>query len=73
MQRRRRSFLRCRSLSHDLPAQYGSSRQVALSDFLVDPLKYDAIYQFLISGNLHALEKIMGEHQPCLVGGSGND
>ena len=40
---------------------------------LFDPLKCEAIYQFLISGNLHAFEKITGERKPCLVGGSSYD
>ena len=38
--------------------------QVALLDILFNPLKCEAVYQFLISGNLHAFENIVGEHQP---------
>jgi hypothetical protein len=49
------------------------SRQVALSHVLFDPLKCEAIYQFLINGNLHGFEVIMGERQSCLIGGSGYD
>ncbi len=51
------------SLANDRNGQVGSIRFIApirLVRFLVDLLKCEAIYQFVISGNLHALKKIMG-------------
>jgi hypothetical protein len=41
-----------------LSAQYGSSGQIRFVRFLVDLLKCEATYRFLISGNLHALKNI---------------
>jgi hypothetical protein len=40
---------------------------------LFDPLEREAIYQFLISPNLHVFETIMGKDQSCLVGWSSYD
>jgi hypothetical protein len=46
--------------------------QVAVSNALFDPLKCEAVKQFLISGNLHAFEKIMPQGLARLVAaGSG--
>ncbi len=46
-------------------------RFIAPSCVLFHPLKREAIYEFLISGDLHAFEKVMRKRQPCLVRGSG--
>src|SRR5215831_408688 len=47
-------------------------KMIRASFSLFDPLKREAIYQFFVSGNLHAFEKVMGQPEPCLVGRSGN-
>jgi hypothetical protein len=51
------------SLANDRNGHVGSIGFIAsirFVRFLVDLLKCEAIYQSLISGNLHALKKMMG-------------